>query len=208
MPATQNPTTSYLEPSPDIVAAAGHAQEIGVPVLPVSVGSTLRLMARALSATHVVEVGTGAGVGTLWLLEGMSADGTLTTIDAEAEHHRLAKEAVLAAGHPSGRTRFIAGRAREVLPRLADATYDMVWCAEGVPEYVDYLTEAVRLVRPGGIIMFNQAVGRAADPAARDAQSVALRQLREQLIEDPRLLPAVLPGGEGVVAGLRLPDAD
>jgi predicted O-methyltransferase YrrM len=206
MPATQNPTTGYLEEAPAIVAATTHAHEIGVPAIPVSVGSTLRLLARAVAATHVVELGTGAGVATLWLLEGMAPEGTLTTIDSEAEHHRLAKEAVAASGHAAARTRFITGRAREVLPRLADGAYDLVWCAEGVPEYADYLTAAVRLVRPGGLVVFNQAVGRAADPAARDGQSVALRQLREQLIEDARLLPAVLPGAEGVVAALRLPD--
>jgi predicted O-methyltransferase YrrM len=86
-----------------------------VPVRP-GTGAALRLLAAAVNAKAVVEVGTGAGVSGLWLLSGMPSDGILTTIDVEAEHQRAAKQAYAAAGVAPQRTRVITGRALDVLP--------------------------------------------------------------------------------------------
>ena len=72
-------------------------------------------------------MGTGAGVSGLWLLAGMREDGVLTTIDIEPEHQQLAKQAFTEAKVAPGRTRVIAGRAQEVLTRLADESYDLVF---------------------------------------------------------------------------------
>ena len=87
----------------------------------------MRLLAAAGNARAVVEIGTGTGVSGLWLLRGMRADGVLTTIDVEAEHQRIARRIFVEAGFPSGRTRIITGRALDVLPRLADGAYDLIF---------------------------------------------------------------------------------
>ena len=74
-------------------------------------------------AKAVAEVGTGVGVSGLWLSAGMREEGVLTTIDVEPEHQRLAKQAF----NEAGITRAIAGRAQDVLQRLADESQDLVF---------------------------------------------------------------------------------
>lgn len=87
----------------------------------------LSVLAKVARAKAVVEVGTGVGVSGLWLLSGMRDDGVLTTIDVEPEHQRLAKQAFTEAGIGPSRTRLISGRAQDVLTRLADESYDLVF---------------------------------------------------------------------------------
>ncbi|MGC1208617.1 MAG: class I SAM-dependent methyltransferase, partial [Ornithinimicrobium sp.] len=131
MAAQRMTSWTYAEnfiPSPDPVAAASaRAAEIGADVLPPSVGASLRMLAAALNAGHVIEIGTGAGVSGLWLLEGMSDDGILTSIDADPERQRAARAAFASAGVPPQRTRVISGEALQVLPRMTDGAYDMVF---------------------------------------------------------------------------------
>ncbi|GAA4559921.1 O-methyltransferase [Pseudonocardia xishanensis] len=112
----------------------------------------LRFLAATTCARAVVEIGTGSGETGLQLLSGMavsSAHGTLTTIDVDPELQRGARRAFLDAGYSPGRFRLINGLASEVLPRLTDGGYDLV-VAHSADE--DYLAEAVRLLRPGGVV--------------------------------------------------------
>jgi predicted O-methyltransferase YrrM len=174
---------------------------VGVGAVDPVTGALLRLLAAAVRAKAVVELGTGAGVSALWLLRGMREDGVLTSVDSEAEHQRLAKLSLAEAGVPSGRARLISGRALDVVPRLSDGAYDLVLCDAARSENLDYLEHAVRLLRPGGLVVFAGALGggRVADPAARDPETVALRELARALREDTRLVPAAVPVGPGLL---------
>src|SRR5581483_3298581 len=98
-------------------------------------GAALRFLATVLDSLNVVEVGTGGGVSGVWLLRGMHPDGVLTSIDIEAENQRLAKIAYAEAGFASARTRLICGAALDVLPRLTDGAYDIVFCDGEKTEY-------------------------------------------------------------------------
>ena len=109
----------------------------------------LRFLAATTCARAVVEIGTGSGETGLALLRGMHPEGILTTIDVDPELQRAARRAFLDAGHAPGRFRLINGVAGEVLPRLTDGGYDLV-VAHTADE--DYLGEAVRLLRPGGVV--------------------------------------------------------
>lgn len=168
-------------------------------------GAVLRLLCAATSARHVVELGTGAGVSTLWLLRGMPDDGVLTSVDSEAEHQRLARQSLAEAGVTGGRVRLICGRALEVVPRLSDGGYDLVFCDANRAENPDYLTGALRLLRPAGVVVFAGALagGRVVDPAARDPDTVALRELARAVRDDSRLVPALLPVGSGLLVAAR-----
>lgn len=161
----------------------------------------LRLLAAALPARAVVEIGTGAGVSGLYLLSGMPEDGVLTTIDVEVENQRAAREAFAEAGIRANRTRVISGRALDVLPRLTDSAYDLVLVDGDKAEYGAYLDQAIRLLRRGGVVAVDSALwhGRVADPAQRDAVTTAVRELGKRVRDDDRLVPALLPSGDGLL---------
>jgi predicted O-methyltransferase YrrM len=174
-----------------------------VPILP-GPGALLRVLAAALPARAVVEIGTGAGVSGLYLLSGMPEDGVLTTIDVEVENQRAAREAFAEAGVRSNRTRVISGRALDVLPRLTDSAYDLVLVDGDKAEYVAYLDQAIRLLRPGGVVAIDSALwhGRVADPAQRDGVTTVIRELGKRVRDDDRLLPALLPTGDGLLVAV------
>jgi predicted O-methyltransferase YrrM len=185
-------------------SARRRGKELGaVPIGPGG-GAVLRFLAAAVRAKSVVEIGTGAGVSGLWLLRGMAPDGVLTSIDVEAEHQRAAKETFAAAGIAASRTRLITGRALDVLPRLTDGAYDLVFGDAAKGEYNDYLTEAMRLLRPGGIVVFDNALwhDRVPDPSARDPETVAVRELLRTVRDDDRLAPVLLGSGDGLLAAV------
>lgn len=186
--------------------ARARAQEVGVAPIGSGGGAALRFLAAAVEARAVVEIGTGTGVSGVWLLRGMRPDGVLTTVDLEAEHQRLAKEAFTEAGIPSQRVRLIPGAALEVLPRLTDGHYDLVFCDGDKREYSSYLDEAMRLLRPGGIVAFDNALwhDRVADPAQRDEETVAIRELCKTVAEHEKLLPVLLPVGDGLLVAKKV----
>jgi len=191
----------------DVLAAArSRAAEVGVVPIGTGGGAALRFLAAVTEARAVVEIGTGTGVSGLWLLRGMRPDGVLTTVDTEAEHQRLAKQTFTEAGIPSQRARLINGAALDVLPRLTDGHYDLVFCDGDKLEYGDYLAEAVRLLKPGGIVAFDNALwhDRVADPAQRDAETVSIRELGRTVRESESLLPLLIPMGDGLLAAKKL----
>ncbi|GAA1842662.1 hypothetical protein GCM10009836_22530 [Pseudonocardia ailaonensis] len=113
----------------------------------------LAFLAATTGARAVVEVGTGSGRTGLALLGGMRADGALTTIDVDPELQRAARRTFLDAGHAPGRLRLINGLALEVLPRLTDGGYDLVVVHAHEGDPAAYLAEALRLLRPGGVVV-------------------------------------------------------
>ncbi|OBA76892.1 methyltransferase [Mycobacterium sp. 1554424.7] len=188
-----------------LAAARERAEEIGAGAVTPAVGALLSLLTKLSGGKAVAEVGTGAGVSGLWLLSGMSDDGVLTTIDIEPEYLRIAKQAFSDAGVGPSRTRLIGGRAQEVLTRLADESYDLVFIDADPIDQPDYVVEGVRLLRSGGVIVVHRAAlgGRAGDPTARDAEVVAVREAARLIAEDERLTPALVPLGDGLLAAVR-----
>jgi predicted O-methyltransferase YrrM len=153
----------------------------------------------------VVEIGTGCGSSGIWLLHGMRPGGVLTTVDVEPEHQRLARAAYLAAGFAAARYRLIGGLALEVLPRLADGAYDMVFCDADRQESADYLAAALRLLRPGGVVVFNAAMPgmSVTERPPTEAEMAVLSELRDQVRDDERLVPLLLPVGSGLLCAVR-----
>jgi predicted O-methyltransferase YrrM len=196
---------AWIEEDAALAAGRARAAEVGaVPIGPGG-GAALRFLAGVLGARAVVEIGTGCGVSGTWILRGMADDGVLTSIDREPEHQRLARDTFAEAGFSPTRVRLIAGRAMDVLPRLTDAGYDLVFCDGEKSEYGDYLTEALRLLRPGGVVAFDNALwhDRVADPTARDAATVAIRELGKQVRDNEELLSTLLPVGDGLLVAVK-----
>ena len=197
-------TEGWLVEDEALQEARRRGHELGaVPILPGG-GAVLRFLAASITARAAVEIGTGAGVSGIYLVRGMAPDGVLTSIDVESEHQRVAKESYAAADIAPARTRLITGRALDVLPRLTDGGYDLVFCDAAKGEYGDYLTAAMRLLRPGGILAFDNALwhGRVPDNSARDPETVAVRELLKTVRDDDRLVPLLLPSGDGLLAAV------
>jgi predicted O-methyltransferase YrrM len=188
-----------------LVRARQRAAEVGVSPVGTGGGAVLRFLAAVLSARAVVEIGTGTGVSGLWLLRGMRPDGVLTSVDVEAEHQRLAREAFAEDGIAHNRARLIVGAALQVLPRLADGGYDLVFVDADKKEYPAYFEQAVRLLRRGGVVAIDNALwhDRVPDPAQRDPETVAIRELGKAMRDDERLVPLLLPVSDGMLAAVK-----
>ena len=196
---------SFLSEDEVVVRARERARELGCVPIGAGGGALLRVLAAATGARSVVEIGTGAGVSGLYLLGGMPTDGVLTSIDIEGENQRAAREAFGEAEIATTRYRLINGSAAEVLPRLRDAAYDLVFVDADKAAYSVYFEQAVRLLRPGGVVAFDNALwhDRVADPAQRDPETLTLRELGKAVREDDRLLPALVPTGDGLLVAAK-----
>jgi predicted O-methyltransferase YrrM len=186
---------------PDHIARArAHALELGAAPISPAVGAQCAVIAACANAQSMIEIGTGAGVSGLWLLHG-SPHAVLTTIDSEPEHLGVARQAFADAKIPAGRARFIAGRASEVLPRMNEASYDIVLVdadPEGVIEYVEH---GLRLVRPGGTVLVPRVLagGAVSDPVRRDPTTTAYRSLIQETQSSPAVIGALSTTGEGLL---------
>jgi predicted O-methyltransferase YrrM len=186
----------YLPEDEPLRNARQRGEEVGATPIGPGGGAALRFLGTAISARTVVEIGSGCGVSGIWVL---------TSVDVEPENQRLAREAYAEAGFPTSRARLITGRALDVLPRLTDGAYDLVFCDAAKQEYPDYLPEALRLLRPGGVVAFDNALldDKVADPTNRTPDTVAVRELGRLVREDDRLTPMLLPVGDGLLAAVK-----
>jgi len=188
-----------------IESARRRGEELGCVPVAVGVGAALRMIAASTGARAVVEIGTGAGVSGLWLMEGMPVDGILTTIDIEAEHQRAAKQAYAAAGIAHQRTRVITGRALDVLDRMTDGGYDLALVDGDKDEYPAYVEQVTRLLRPGGVMVLDNMLwhDKVADPAARDDTTRTLRDLGKAIRDDEAFSTTLLPVGDGLLVAVK-----
>ena len=179
--------------------------ELGTSPVSPATGATLRMLAASVAARSVAEIGTGTGTSGLRILSGMGPDGVLTTIDVEPELQREARRAFDAAGYASSRTRVIQGRASDVMPRMAPRSYDMVVLDVGPEESAALAGQALRMLRVGGVLAVTRALwnDHVADPARRDATTVAARELGKALREEDALLTSLLPVGDGLLVSVR-----
>ena len=209
MRADKQTSWSYTEALPTedevLLRARERSYELGVSAVSSGVGAALTVLAAASKAATVVEVGTGAGVSGVCLLRGLGRNAVLTTIDSDVDHLRAAREAYAEAGIPGNRTRTISGRAAEVLPRLTDGAYDMVFIDADKPSFPLYVNQAVRLLKRGGLLVVNDALdhGKVADPAVREDTTNTLRKVGKAIRENEDLASALLPTGDGLLLAVK-----
>lgn len=188
-----------VEP-PATALARQYSLELGIDPISASVGAQLAVLAAAIDARSILEIGTGAGVSGLWLLQGAPA-ATLTTIDVEIDHQNRARQAYTDAGIPGARTRLIAGRATEVLPRMNDGAYDLVLVDADPTAVLDYVEHGLRIARKGGVVVVAHALwrGRVADPTQRDETVGDFRALLTTIAESGAVTAALTTAGDGLL---------
>jgi predicted O-methyltransferase YrrM len=191
----------------DIQLARQHSLELGIDPVSPAVGAQLALLAAASSASSIIEIGTGAGVSGLWLLSG-APDAVLTTIDVEVDHQQVARRAFQEASIPANRLRLIAGRAAEVLPRMNEASYDLVVIDADPANVIEYVEHGLRMVRRGGIVVVVHALwrGRVADPAQRDDVVAGFRLLLTEIAGSDAVIASLSPSGDGLLQLVKVSD--
>jgi predicted O-methyltransferase YrrM len=198
---------NYIPEDPHQTAAREKGEELGVVDATPGSGAFLRYVASLISAQSVVEVGTGSGVGTLWLLKGLMSSGVITTIDPEVQHIQIAKQVLADADIAPNRYRLITSDYLDVMRKLADRAYDLV-VFRGEPEDVlDVIDEAHRILRVGGILAIDHFFGggKVPDPAQRDPKTVALRDAGKFLKSQSEVWSISLnPVGDAVLLATKL----
>ncbi|HVO97759.1 MAG TPA: O-methyltransferase [Bryobacteraceae bacterium] len=165
--------------------------EAGLPAIAVSPhqGKMLMLLARVTGARKILEIGTLGGYSTIWLARGLADGGRLITLEFSDRHAEVARQNIARAGL-SGQVEVRLGRAIDTLPDLADeAPFDLIFIDADKPSYREYLQWAVKLSRPGSLIIADNVVrsGAVADPASTDVNVQGIRRFNEALAAERRV---------------------
>ena len=173
-------------------------------------GQFMALLIELTGARRVLEVGCFTGYSALAMALALPPDGRLITLEANAEPIDIGRHAWDAAG-VAERIEVRLGLALESLDALLEEgtadTFDLAFIDADKKSYDAYYERALRLVRPGGLILLDNVLwgGAVADPADHERQTVALRQLNEKLHRDQRISLSLLPLGDGLTLALKRP---
>ena len=168
-------------------------------------GKLLHVLLRAAGARTVLEIGSLAGYSGIWLARALPPGGTLTTIEKHPVHAELARQAYAEAG-VAERVRLVEGEALSVLETLPPAAFDAVFVdadKEPLPQYFEW---SVRLLRPGGLLLCDNAFfhGSVVEPNDQSPQAEGVRAFNRLAATDRRVVSAVIPIRDGVVIGVKV----
>lgn len=185
--------------------ARKNGEEVGAAEPTAAVGNFLKFLTQLTGAKSVVEIGTSSGVSGLWVLQGLPSDGVLTTIDAEREHSKIARNVFEEADIPSTKYRIITGNLIDVIGKLADNSYEVVITRDGM-DLFEVVQESHRLLRSGGLLVIDHALsgGKVADSTQRDPESISRRDAIKVIKEDARWSSTVIPIGAGILLANKL----
>lgn len=183
-----------------LARARQQSLELGIDAIAPSVGAQTAVIAAATGAMNILEVGTGAGVSGMWLLTG-APTATLTSIEREVDHQQHARANFAEAGIRGNRVRLITGKAADVLPRMNENSYDIVFIDADPQSVIEYVEHGLRLARPGGTVLVAHALwrGRVADPAQRDDVATGFRTLLTEIAASSAVVSALSPVGDGLL---------
>jgi len=183
-----------------VIRARQQSLELGIDAISPAVGAQSAVIAAATGARSILEVGTGAGVSGIWLLSG-APGATLTSIDTEVDHQQHARALFTEAKIPANRVRLITGKAADVLPRMNENSYDIVFIDADPQSVIEYVEHGLRLARPGGTVLVAHALwrGRVANPAQRDEVATGFRTLLSEISGSTAVISALSPVGDGLL---------
>jgi len=181
------------------------ADRTGLPPIAISSdeGRLLQVLLSSIQARSVLEVGTLGGYSAIWMARVLPADGLLVSIEIETAHARFAERYIERAGLAE-RVEVRVGRAIDVLPSFDGQKFDAMFIDADKEPLVTYFEWGLRLVRPGGLIIADNALwgGRVYDDSADDEKTRAVREFNRRLATDPRVLGIIVPTHDGVAVGV------
>ena len=178
----------------------------GFPLIqvPVRTGLLLRILVAATAARSVLEIGTLGGYSALWMAAALPAGGRILSLEKETERAALAREFIEVAG-VEGLVEVREGVAAELLPGIGpEGGYDLVFLDADKESYTLYLEHAARLLRPGGLLLADNAFwqGRVLEEAG-DPATEGIQAFNRALAASEAFLATIVPSGDGVAIGVR-----
>lgn len=183
----------FVQSDPALEAALKASAEAGLPAIQVSPaqGKLLQILARAVGARSILEIGTLGAYSTIWLARALPAGGRLVTLEANPKHAEVAGSNIARAGLAEV-VDLRLGPARETLPQLAAegrGPFDLVFIDADKPGYSDYFEWALKLGRRGSLIIADNVVrkGAVTDANSDDASVKGIRRFNESVQAEPRV---------------------
>ena len=187
----------FAPPDETLEEALREAEREGLPSIAVSAteGKLLQMLVGISGARKVLEIGTLGGYSAIHFARALPEEGALISLELDEHHAEVARRNVERAGL-SAKVEVRVGEARQSLERLLEneeGPFDLIFIDADKEGYPEYLAWALRLSRPGTLILGDNAIreGSVIDPD--DSSSHAMREFNEKLAEDPRLSAIVLP---------------
>jgi predicted O-methyltransferase YrrM len=182
---------SLVPPDPSLDAVLAASAAAGLPPINVAPnqGKLLMLLARAMSATAILEIGTLGGYSTIWLARGLAPGGHLITLEANPDYAEIARANIKHASLEAT-VSVRVGRAQDTLPGLAaEGPFDLIFIDADKPGTPGYFQWAVRLARPGSLIIVDNVVreGAILDALGEDQNILGMRRFFELAATDPRV---------------------
>jgi predicted O-methyltransferase YrrM len=186
--------TGLLAPPDHVLdAALAASAAAGLPAINVAPnqGKLLQILAQALGARAILEIGTLGGYSTIWLARALPADGRLITLEFNPVHAEVARSNIARAGL-SDRVEVRQGAALEILPKIAAegaGPFDLIFIDADKPSNPDYFGWALKLSRPGSLIIVDNVVraGAVADATSQDASVLGVRRMNAMIAAEPRV---------------------
>ncbi|OBH66202.1 methyltransferase [Mycobacterium intracellulare] len=186
--------STVIGEDPSLTAALEASDAAGLPPIAVSVqqGKFLSLLAGAIGARRILEIGTLGGFSTIWLARGAGPQGRVVTLEYEPKHAEVARGNLQRAG-VADRVDVIVGAALDTLPTVT-GPFDLIFIDADKENNLAYLEWAVRLARPGAVVVVDNVIrdGQILRPDSGDARVVATRKTLQAMGEHPRLDTAVI----------------
>jgi predicted O-methyltransferase YrrM len=198
--------TSLFSAEDELLASLREeAERSGLPSIAISAdeGRLLQVLLTSIGARRVLEVGTLGGYSAICMARALPRDGRVLSVEIEEKHAQFARRYVERADL-ADRIEIRVGRALDILPSLDGQRFDAMFLdadKEPLPTYFEW---AVRLVRPGGLIIGDNALwsGRVYDPGENDPRTNAVREFNRRMATDPRVLGIIVPTHDGVAVAI------
>lgn len=186
----------YAEEDEVLASVLAETRREGLPAIQIrpSLGKLLALLVRISGASRVLEIGTLAGYSAVWLGRALPETGRLYTLEVSERHAAIARRTIARAGLAE-RIHVLLGHALDTLAGLpADQPFDMVFIDADKPSYPAYLDHALRLTRPGGLIIADNVIrgGAVLEPVATGSDVRAVQEYNDRVAHDARLEGTIL----------------
>ena len=191
--STTTSSSGFCRSDELLKAALQSSSDAGLPPIQVSPtqGKLLMLFAQMIGARSILEVGTLGGYSTIWLARGLAEGGRLITLEVDPTHAQVARANLDRAGFADN-VEVRLGRGIDTLPQLeaeGAGPFDLIFIDADKPSNPDYFRWALRLSRPGSVIVVDNVVrgGKVADASSDDAAVIGTRALIDLIASEPRV---------------------